>query len=95
MIDIPATKITGLNTIAKKLERLSSFPIHQSHIFTLNSCIRMKNGDAMMNIHKSHILMTFAIRSNNNHTVKKNNKTNLNKNSKVIFCVSEVVSTIG
>jgi hypothetical protein len=84
MRDIPATKITGLNTIAKRLETLKSFPNHQSHTLSLNNCMRIRNGAPIIKIHKSPILIMFAMTSNKSPIVKKNNNINFNKNSRVI-----------
>ncbi|MEI6775035.1 MAG: hypothetical protein WCL18_10100 [bacterium] len=81
--DIPATKITGLNTIATRLPTLNIFASHESQALRSNTFIKTRNGDHMINIHKSHTLMMLAIKSNKSAIVNRNNKKNLRANPSV------------
>jgi hypothetical protein len=80
IIDIPATKITGLKTSVIRLGRLKSFPIpfDVSILLGLKRSIRIKKGVPIIKTRRSPILMIFAITNNNSATVKKKISTNLN-----------------
>ena len=95
--DVPATKITGLKTIAKKLDKLKKLKIGPTHLLSpliSKHLARIKKGDHIINIHKSPTLMTFATNKSSSHIVKKKSKKNLSVNCKVIWTASvlELVS---
>jgi len=82
--DIPATKITGLKTALMRLATLNIFSNHPlPHTFLLNTLIKIRNGDHMIKIQSSHILIMFAISINKSATVNKNNIKNLRANPSV------------
>jgi hypothetical protein len=93
--EIPATKITGLNTIAMRFFRLSKSPRnHDPHFPTLNTCDKTRNGDPMINIHSRPILIMFAIKRRRSAIVNEAKRKNLRAKPRVsgtIFLVFSVV----
>ena len=83
------TKITGLKTIASKLESLNipESPV-SPHSPNLKNCIRIRKGDPIINIHNNPILIRFAIKSKSNQTEKINNQKNLKRNQRVNVLIS-------
>ena len=94
--DIPATKISGLNTIAIRLLIVKSFPIHQSPVdaFLSKTWSKMRKGAHMINIHNSPTLRILATRRSKSPTVKKNRRKNWRAKPKVIFSAFVVMSEV-
>lgn len=90
--EIPATKITGLKTIAIKFESLNSHISHLSPQSFLKSCIKIRNGDHIINTHKSPTLMMLAIKRKRSPIVKKNRKKSLMAKESVNVAASVLTS---
>lgn len=83
--EIPITKITGLNTVERKLEKEKSLNIPQLPVFGLKICINIRNGDQIINTRSNPILITLAITSKSSPIVKKNIIKNCNAKERVSF----------
>lgn len=93
--DMPATKITGLNVIATRFSIVNILPSHDDpHFPTLNTCERIRNGDHIIKIQRSHILMILAIKSNKSATVNKSKKKSLSANPRVSGTAPLVFSVV-
>lgn len=70
--EIPSTKMTGLKIIAIKLEIENIFnaPDHH-HDLGLKTCIRINNGDQIINTRSNQILIIFATTNKRSPIVKK------------------------
>jgi hypothetical protein len=95
IIEIPATKITGLKTIATRLLKLKSFPSpHDPHFPTLNTCDKTRNGDPMINIHSRPILIILAIKRRRSPIVNEAKRKNLRANPSVSGIAAVVFSVV-
>jgi len=79
--------------IAMRLDIVNIFNIPDPfHVLGLNTCIKIKNGDQIINIQRSPILIIFAITSKSSPTVNNSNQNALNANQSVNVAPSVVIS---
>ena len=92
--DIPATNITGLKTALMRLVVLNIFASHHdhSHNFLSNTLTKIRNGDQMIKIQRSHTLIILAINIKRSPTVNNSKKNNLRVKPRVSGTRSFAVS---